>query len=69
MYSIPANSTEEVIIQKMIEAAQRMIRVDNNNDDSQQEQESEIKINPATKRHFELEIETLQNAPRDMQIS
>jgi hypothetical protein len=22
-------------------------------------------INPATKRHFELEIETLQNAPRD----
>lgn len=34
-----------------------------NNRDSQQE--PELRINPATKRHFELEIETLENAPRD----
>ena len=45
----------------MIEAAQRMIRLNNNNGS----QEPEIPINPATKRHFELEIKTLQNAPRD----
>ncbi|HEU4443777.1 MAG TPA: hypothetical protein VFR94_03780 [Nitrososphaeraceae archaeon] len=37
-----------------------MIRVNNNS-----QQEPEIPINPATKRHFELEIETLRNAPRD----
>jgi hypothetical protein len=37
-----------------------MIRVNNS-----QGEEPEIPINPATKRHFELEIETLQNAPRD----
>jgi hypothetical protein len=24
-----------------------------------------LTLNPATKRHFELQIETLQNAPRD----
>ena len=58
------NSTE-AIIQRMIEGAQRMIRVSNNNNG--QEEKSEIKINPAMKRHFELEIErereTLQNAP------
>jgi hypothetical protein len=62
--SIPhtADSTE-VAIQRMIEGAQIMIRVDNN---SQEEEESEIiRINPAMKRYFELEIETLQKAPRD----
>jgi hypothetical protein len=46
----------------MIEGAQRMISPNNN---SSQQQEPEIPINPALKRHFELEIETLQNAPRD----
>jgi hypothetical protein len=39
-----------------------MIRVNNK---SQEEESEVIKINPAMKRHFELEIETLQNAPRD----
>jgi hypothetical protein len=37
-----------------------MIRVNNS-----QEEEPEIPINRATKRDCELEIETLQNAPRD----
>ncbi len=37
-----------------------MIRINNS-----QEEEPEIIINPAMKSHFELEIETLQNAPRD----
>ena len=48
------NSTE-AIIQRMIEGAQRMILVNNNNNG--QEEKSETKINPAVKRHFELEIE------------
>ena len=38
-----------------------MIRVNNK---SQEEEPEVIKINPAMKRHFELEIETLQNAYR-----
>jgi hypothetical protein len=38
----------------MIEASQRMIRVNSQGEG----------INPATKRHLELEIKTLQNAPR-----
>lgn len=59
-YSIQ-DSTEEVI-QRMIEGIRRMIRVNNN---SQQEKEPEVRINPATKRHFELEIEILQNDSRD----
>jgi hypothetical protein len=47
----------EIAIQKMIDASQRMIRVN-----SQGELGG---INPAIKRHLELEIKTLQNAPRD----
>ena len=53
----------EVAIQKMIEASQRIITVGSSNE--------VIKgvplrgMNPATKRHLELQIETLQNAPRD----
>jgi hypothetical protein len=55
VYSIH-DSTAEAAIQRMIEGAQRMIRVNNN---ISQEEESEIitRINPAMKRHFELEIE------------
>jgi hypothetical protein len=55
VYPIPhtADSTEEVI-QEMIEGAQRMIRINYN---SPQEQEPEIRINPAIKRDCELVIE------------
>jgi hypothetical protein len=58
VYSI--QDSTEAAIQRMIEGTQRMIRVNNS-----QREEPEIPINPATKRHFELEIETLQNTPRD----
>ncbi len=53
----------EVAIQKMIEASQRMITIGSSNEG--------IKgvplrgMNPATKRHLEVQIETLRNAPRD----
>jgi methyl coenzyme M reductase beta subunit len=67
VYSIPhiAVSTAEGVIQRMIEGIQRMIRVNNNNNYSREEESEIIRINPAMKRHYELEIETLQNAPRD----
>jgi hypothetical protein len=54
----------EIAIQKMIEGCQRIIRVSNNNNNDSQ-QEEEVRINPAMKRHFELEIETLQNESKD----
>ena len=61
VYSIH-DSTAEVAIQKMIDASQRMI-------DVQSKVAGEPKegwgLNPAMKRHLELEINTLQNAPRD----
>jgi hypothetical protein len=60
------DSTAEAVIQRMIEAAQRMIRVNNNNSSGE---EPEIKINPAVKSGYELEIKTLQNAPRDAKLS
>jgi hypothetical protein len=59
VYSI--HDSTEVAIQKMIEASQRMLDVNS--------QVGEAKegwgINPIMKRHLELEIKTLQNAPRD----
>jgi hypothetical protein len=59
VYSI--HDSTEVAIQKMIDASQRMIDVNS--------QVGEARkgwgINPVIKRHLELEIRTLQNAPRD----
>ena len=47
----------EVAIQKMIEASERMLRLDT---------QGELgAISPAIKRRLELEIETLRNTPRD----
>jgi methyl coenzyme M reductase beta subunit len=60
VYSI--HDPTEVAIQKMIEASQRML-------DVQSQVQGEAKegwgINPIMKRHLELEIKTLENAPRD----
>jgi hypothetical protein len=47
----------ETAIQKMIEASQRMLTVNS--------QETLRGISPPQRRHLELEINTLQNAPRD----
>ena len=46
----------------MIDATQRMINV---HSQVQREAKERFGINPAMKRHLELEIKTLQNAPRD----
>ena len=73
----------EVAIQKMIEASQRMIKLNTNSDSNLNENNKNQRIgergesattttvgswrgmNPAIKRHLELQINTLQNAPRD----
>jgi hypothetical protein len=54
----------ELAIQKMIEASQRMIDV-NSRVGEAAAGEGRWGLNPATKRHLELQIKTLQNAPRD----
>jgi hypothetical protein len=59
VYSI--YDSTEVAIQKMIEASQRMIDVNSQVGEAREG----WGINPAVKRHLELEIRTLQNAPRD----
>jgi hypothetical protein len=59
VYSI--HDSTEVAIQKMIEASQRMIDVQSQVGDASKG----WGINPAVKKHLELEIKTLQNAPRD----
>jgi hypothetical protein len=60
VYSI--HDPTEVAIQKMIDATQRMIDVHSK---VQGEAKEGFGINSAMKRHLELEIKTLQNAPRD----
>jgi hypothetical protein len=55
VYSI--YDSTEVAIKKMIEASQRMITINSKGELGG--------MNPPVKRHFELQIKTLQNAPRD----
>jgi hypothetical protein len=57
VYNSIYDSTEEAI-QKMIEASQKMITINSS-------QGALGGLNPAIKRHLELQIKTLQNAPRD----
>jgi hypothetical protein len=52
------HDSTEVALKKMIDASQRMIRINS--------QGGELGgINPAIKKYYELQIKTLQNAPRD----
>jgi hypothetical protein len=61
VYSI--HDSTEVAIQKMIEASQRMITMSSSNNEGVEGGWGGM--NPATKRHLELQIKTLQNAPRE----
>jgi hypothetical protein len=51
----------EVAIEKMINASQRMLETNSQGADGA----AGWGMNPVMKRHLELEIKTLQNAPRD----
>jgi hypothetical protein len=61
VYSI-YDSTEVAIQKMMIDASQRMLKVNS------QGGELGGGMNPPIKKHLELEIKTLQNAPRCRQI-
>ena len=50
----------EIAIHKMIDANQRMLKVNN--------KETLGGLGPPQKRHFELEIKTPQNAPKDASL-
>src|SRR5918996_3460999 len=56
------DSTTEVAMQKMIEASQRMITISSSNEGVEGGWGG---MNSAMRRHLELQIKTLQNAPRD----
>ena len=60
VYSV--HDSTEVAIQKMIDVSQRMIDVQSR---VQGQAKEGWGINPVMKKHLELEIRTLQNAPRD----
>ncbi len=53
----------EVAIQKMIDASQRMITISSSNEGIEGGWGG---MNSAISRHLELQIKTLQNAPRDL---
>jgi|SRR5215211_3777676 len=63
------SDSTEAIIQRMIEGIQRMIKIHNSpqgkEEKEQEEKEPAIEINPAMKRHWELEIKILRDSPRD----
>ena len=66
----PTTAAEEIIA-KQIEGIKRMIWVhgdpfqEENDDDDDEKAQGTIQINPAMKRHWELEIKILREAPRD----
>ena len=64
VYSI--YDSTELAIQKMIDASQRMLDVQSQ---VQGEAREGWGINPVMRRHLQLEVKTLQNAPRDAEIS
>jgi hypothetical protein len=64
------DSTAEVLIQKTIEGIQRMITLHrpiqgDEGDGAPTRKEPAIEISLAAKRHWELQIKTLREAPRD----
>ena len=50
----------ELVIQRRVEGIETILQLDSN------AKPGAARLNPAIRRHFELEISTLQNAPRDV---
>ena len=63
VYSV--HDPTEVAIQKMIKASQSMLDVNSQGGERAAAGGGGGGMNPVMKRHLELEIKTLQNAPRD----
>jgi hypothetical protein len=64
--SIIIDASTEAVISSMIEAMKRFIREGEGEDQREGKQEG-IPLSSVAKRHFQLQIETLQNAPRDVE--
>ena len=62
VFSIEDDSTEAVI-KRNVEEIQKFMKVVSSEADDRT-----LIINPAAKKHFELQIRTLQNALRDIEI-
>ncbi len=74
VYPIISESTTEITIRRHIEGIKKLLnpQYENTTANTTPEEEEEeaaglaiIMNNPATERHFELQIKTLQDAPRD----
>jgi len=69
--SIHDSTAEEVIIQRTIEGIQKMISIHDDNNQGEKKRvttttkEAAIEISLAAKKHWELEIKILRDAPRD----
>jgi len=57
------HDSTELAIQKMIEASQRMITISSSSNEGVEGEGGGM--NSAMRRHLELQIKTLENAPRD----
>lgn len=55
----------EVIIQRTIDGIQKFLNPQHGNTTLEEEAAAVITVNPATKKYCELEIEILQDSPRD----
>lgn len=55
----------EVIIQRTIDGIQKFLNPKHGNTTLEEEAAAVITVNPATKKYCELEIEILQDSPRD----
>jgi hypothetical protein len=71
VYSV-YDSTTELLIQRTIDGIQRMITIHHPSSQGEEEgdgaptrKEPAIEISLASKKHWELQIKTLQDAPRD----
>jgi PleD family two-component response regulator len=78
VYQSPGSTAEEAVIQRTIEGIQMLMnpQYNNNDNNSQRLRDKEegqstaassslIEINPVAKRHWELQIQILQDSPRD----
>jgi hypothetical protein len=54
------NDPTELVIQRRVEGIETTLKLDS------KAKPGAARLNPAIRRHFELEISTLQNAPRDV---
>jgi PleD family two-component response regulator len=78
VYQSPGSTAEEAVIQRTIEGIQMLMNPQYNNNDNHSQRlrdkeegqstaasSSLIEINPVAKRHWELQIQILQDSPRD----